>query len=50
MLDRMPWKPAVASQLEREVDKLKTTIVCLRRELTNKAGYAAKLAGFCCCR
>jgi hypothetical protein len=39
----MPWKPAVPSQLQRENDALKTTIVCLRRELENKRGYAGRL-------
>ena len=29
--------------LRRENDGLKTTICCLRRELTNKEAYAAKL-------
>jgi hypothetical protein len=39
----MPWKPRRISPLEREVDVLKTTVIQLRRELTNKEGYAAKL-------
>ena len=30
-------------QLERNVDELRTTVIKLRRDLTNKAGYAAKL-------
>ena len=35
----MPWKPAAAS----EVDRLKTVICCLRRELENKQGAVGRL-------
>jgi hypothetical protein len=35
----MPWKPAAAS----EVDRLKTVICCLRRELENKEGAVGRL-------
>jgi predicted RNase H-like nuclease (RuvC/YqgF family) len=35
----MPWKPAALS----EVDKLKTVIVCLKRELENKQGAVGRL-------
>jgi hypothetical protein len=35
----MPWKPAAAS----EVDRLKTLICCLRRELENKQGAVGRL-------
>jgi predicted RNase H-like nuclease (RuvC/YqgF family) len=31
------------SQLERNLDELRTTVIQLRRELTTKEGYAAKL-------
>jgi len=38
------WRasPAV-EQLERHIDELPTTVIRLRREVENKAGYAAKL-------
>ena len=38
------WKsrPDIA-QLERNVDELRTVIIQLRRQLTHKTGYAAKL-------
>ena len=38
------WRatPAV-EQLERHIDELRTTVIRLRREVENKAGYAAKL-------
>jgi len=39
----MPWKLRPSGPLERENAALKTTIVVLRRELTDKEGYAAKL-------
>jgi hypothetical protein len=39
----MPWKPTATSQLQRENDKLKTTIVCLRRELENRDGAVGRL-------
>jgi hypothetical protein len=35
----MPWKPAAAS----EVDRLKTVICCLRRELEIKQGAVDRL-------
>jgi hypothetical protein len=35
----MPRKPAAAS----EIDRLKTVICCLRRELENKAGAVGRL-------
>jgi hypothetical protein len=38
----MPWKPAAPSA-PSEVDKLKTLIVCLRRELENKQGAVERL-------
>ena len=38
-LKPMPWKPAAAS----EVDRLKTVICCLRRELENKQGAVSRL-------
>ena len=39
-----PRKPISAElQLRREVDGLKTTIVCLRREIENRNQYAGKL-------
>jgi hypothetical protein len=46
----MPWKPAAPSQLQRENDALKTTIVCLRRELENKQAYVGKLEYLLCSR
>jgi hypothetical protein len=38
------WRahPATAA-LEREVDTLKITVIQLRRDLTNKTGYATRL-------
>ena len=46
----MQWKPRRISPLEQTVDRLRMDIIQLRRKLTTKEGYAAKLAGFCCCR
>jgi chromosome segregation ATPase len=45
MLDCMrPPKPTPAElQLKRENDGLKTTIVCLRREIENKQGAVGRL-------
>jgi hypothetical protein len=39
----MPWKLAAPSPLERENDALKTAIVSLRRELTDKEGHVDRL-------
>jgi len=43
-MNRYRWKsrPDVA-QLEQAIDQLRTVIIQLRRELTNKEDYAAKL-------
>ena len=42
-LGPMPWKPAAHNDLQRENDQLRTTIVCLRREIENKAGAVSRL-------
>ena len=39
----MPWKPRPVSNLQRENDALKTTIGCLRRDLSNKAQFVDRL-------
>ena len=43
----MPWPPRGSSidklKLKREVDGLKTTICCLKRELENKQGAVGRL-------
>jgi len=39
----MNWKLRPLEPLEQENDALKTTIIQLRRKLTNKEGYATKL-------
>jgi hypothetical protein len=39
----MPWKPKPTSNLQRENDALKTTIVCLRREIENREGAVGRL-------
>ena len=39
----MPWPPKVLSNLERENDRLRTTVCCLRRELENKEGAVGRL-------
>jgi hypothetical protein len=39
----MSWKFRKLAPLEKENDQLRMTIVVLRRELTTKEGYAAKL-------
>jgi hypothetical protein len=39
----MPWKPAAPSQLQRENDALKSTIVCLRSELRHKQDFVGRL-------
>jgi hypothetical protein len=39
----MSWKPRPTSPLERENNKLKTTICCLQRELTDKEGHVSRL-------
>ena len=45
------WKTRPdAAALERNVDELRTVIIQLRRDLTNKAGYAAKLEYLLCSR
>ena len=39
-----PPKPTRAElQLQRELDQLRTVVVCLRRELTNKEGHVGRL-------
>jgi FtsZ-binding cell division protein ZapB len=39
----MRWKPKPTDNLQRENDALKTTIVCLRRDLSNKAQFVDRL-------
>jgi regulator of replication initiation timing len=39
----MPWKQRALSNLERENDRLRTTICCLRREIENKQGAVSRL-------
>ena len=39
----MPWKLRRPNPTEKENDQLRTDNVRLRRDLTNKTGYAAKL-------
>ena len=39
----MPFKRRPLAPIERENDQLRMTICGLRRELTNKEGYAVKL-------
>jgi hypothetical protein len=39
----MSWKSRPLAPIERENDRLRMTIVVLRRELETKQGYAAKL-------
>jgi chromosome segregation ATPase len=39
----VPWKFRPLDPIERENDALKTTIVCLRRELENKQGAVGRL-------
>ena len=43
----MPWSPRRSAldklKLQREVDGLKTTICCLRRELENREGVVGRL-------
>jgi predicted RNase H-like nuclease (RuvC/YqgF family) len=39
----MPWKFRRRDRLEKENDQLRTVVIQLRRELTDKEGYAAKL-------
>jgi chromosome segregation ATPase len=39
----MNWKPRPLEPLEQENNTLKTTIVCLRRELTDKEGHVGRL-------
>jgi septal ring factor EnvC (AmiA/AmiB activator) len=46
----MPWKLKPTSNLERENDCLRTTIVCLRRELENSKGHAQRLELLLCSR
>jgi len=49
----MPWprRPTIdALKLKRENDGLRTTIVCLRRELENKAGHVQRLEVLLCSR
>jgi hypothetical protein len=40
---RPPKPTPVEMQLKRQIDGLTTTIICLRRDLENKAGYAGRL-------
>ena len=42
-LQPMPWKQRAPSNLERENDRLRTTICCLRREIENKQGAVGRL-------
>jgi hypothetical protein len=44
----MAAKVCVASQLQSENDALKTTIVCLRREIENRQGAVARLEVLLC--
>jgi hypothetical protein len=37
----MPWKQRALSNLERENDRLRTTICCLRREIENSKALSA---------
>jgi hypothetical protein len=49
----MPWprKPNIdALELQRENDGLRTTIVCLKREIENKAGHVQRLEVALCSR
>jgi len=44
MLLRYRWRSRPdAAELERNVDELRTVIIRLRRDLTNKEGYADRL-------
>jgi hypothetical protein len=48
----MPWSRHATRirevQLQREVDGLRTTICCLRREIENKQGAVARLEVLLC--
>ena len=49
----MPWPKHAnidALQLKRENDGLRTTILCLRRELTDKQGHVQRLEVLLCSR
>jgi hypothetical protein len=49
----MPWPKGAnidALQLKRENDGLRTTILCLRRELTDKQGHVQRLEVLLCSR
>jgi hypothetical protein len=39
----MPWPPKALTNLERENDRLRTQICCLKRELENKQGAVGRL-------
>src|SRR5262249_30005992 len=39
----MPWQQRALTNLERENDRLRTTICCLRREIENKEGAVGRL-------
>jgi hypothetical protein len=39
----VPWKFRLLDPIEKENDQLRTVVIQLRRELTDKEGYAAKL-------
>jgi chromosome segregation ATPase len=48
---RWPRCPNIdALNLQRENDGLRTTIVCLKRELENKAGHVQRLEALLCSR
>ena len=49
----MPWPKHAnidALQLKRENDGLRTTILCLRREIENKQGHVQRLEVLLCSR
>jgi septal ring factor EnvC (AmiA/AmiB activator) len=49
----MPWPKRAnidALQLKRENDGLRTTILCLKRELENKQGHVQRLEALLCSR
>jgi hypothetical protein len=39
----VPWKFRPLDPVEQDNNRLRTELIKLRRDLTNKAGYAAKL-------
>ena len=49
----MPWpkRPNIdVLTLQREIDALRTTILCLKREIENKAGHVQRLEALLCSR